>query len=61
MDDAAYATVGLGLQKDSGWKFNSKHFGLSFGVKNGLRFHDILLVWGVSSQNSSGFYSQNSS
>ena len=47
--------------------------GLSFGLKNGLRFHfdsetclnypflNIFLVWGISSQNSGDFSSQNSS
>ena len=27
------------LVEVTGWKFNKKKFGLSFGLKNGLRFH----------------------
>ena len=57
----------------SGARFNWKHFGLSFGLKNSLRFHFssvtclnyqflnfFLSVWGISSQYSSVFLSKDS-
>ena len=61
------------LQAEAGAQFNRKMFGLNFGLKNSLRlrfdyatclnypFFNIFLVWGISSQNSSDFSSQNSS
>ena len=62
-----------GWWRRSGRRFNRKHFGLSFDLKNGLRFRfdsarclnypflNIFLVLGISSQNSSDFSSQTSS
>ena len=61
------------LHSSAGRILNRKFFVLSFGLKNGLRFHfdsetclnypflKIFLVKGISSQNSSGFSSRNSS
>ena len=55
-----------------GAQFKSKNFGLSFGLKNSLRFHfesdtclnyqflSFSLVWAISNQNKIGFSSQNS-
>ena len=57
----------------AGTQFNRNIFGLSFGLKNGLRFRfdsakclnytflNVFLVSEISSQNSIGFSSQNSS
>ena len=62
-----------GSDKDTGMQFNRTQFGLSFGLKNRLRFNfdsetclkypflNIFLVLRISSQNSSGFSSRNSS
>ena len=32
-------SVKIGFGQDAGWQFNWLKFGLSFGLKNGLRFH----------------------
>ena len=63
--------VDLHGRRPAGTHFNRSNFGLNFGLKNGLRFHfdsesclnhpflNIFLYYGISSQNSSGFSSQN--
>ena len=69
-DDGGRAGVAFGCverHEEPGWQFNRNINGLSFGLKNGSRFHfdsvtcliypflNFLLVWGISSQTSSGF------